>query len=191
MTLEAQLLQTYTMIFRGMGMEGSQATDTAQTMISQAAQEVIQRGWNHQPPNLGDWLLQHERTDQNIHRDLEALRREGVRDQDVRWYWNLPPLERVMLEKADEMSRVALYIASIKQGSNADQAGDLVWKVHPKFGNPAEGHDDDRPLPIELKARINSFIERHSASPLVMRAKTDKASSFNALIRSEIRAGSV
>lgn len=145
----------------------------ARDMVTQAKQEVAQRGWSDHPPNFGDLLLQQESSNAKIHATLEALRAEGVRDDDIRWWWNMNPLERVMIEKADELNRTTAFVEALKEGLDGEQAAEKVFGIHPRFGNPNEGDGDDRPIPIELKGRIVEFIERHYDTPGLMRKKTE------------------
>jgi hypothetical protein len=97
----------------------------------------------------------------------------------------MPPLERVLLMKSDEMNRIAPYIACRRSGLDEQQATQHVRKTHPFFGDPREGDGDDRPLPIELKRRIVEYQER--CGDLMERLK--EVTSFNAFVRGEIRAG--
>lgn len=188
---EAQLVEQYAMGFQASGHSPHEAETMARNMVAQAKQEVAQRGWSNQPPNYGDLLLQQESSNASIHAALEAIRAEGVRDEDIRWWWNMSPLERVMIQKADELNRTAGFIEALKQGLDGEQAAKRVFAFHPKFGDVADGEGDDRPIPIELKRRIVEFTERHYNSPDLMRRKTEQATSFNALIRAEIRAGTL
>ena len=41
---------------------------------------------------------------------LAKKRAEGVRDEDIRWWWSMHDLERRMMIKVDDISRLALYI---------------------------------------------------------------------------------
>lgn len=60
------------------------------------------------------------------------------------------------------------------------------------FGNPDDTtltSGDDRPLPYELKDRVNTWMHKEMASPDEFRRRVEESSTFNALVRSEIRAG--
>jgi hypothetical protein len=190
-SIESRLIDEYTTALQAEYNSCDEAGEAARELVSQAKQEVVQRGWSNEPPNYGDLLLQQESTNLEVHNVLETIRRDGVRNDDIRWWWNMPPLERVMLEKADDLNRTALWTAITRQGLDADAATKQVFRAHPRFGNPAEGNGDDRPIPIELKRRIVEYFERHSNSPDQMRHMTAQASSFNALIRAEVRAGNL
>ncbi|MBL7131178.1 MAG: hypothetical protein ISS45_07240 [Candidatus Omnitrophica bacterium] len=68
-----------------------------------------------------------------------------------------------------------------------------IKKAHPNFGDPDDTtHDagDDRPLPFELKNRINIYIQKRFLSdPAEFKREIEQSLTFNALIRKEIRAG--
>jgi hypothetical protein len=174
-----------------MGSSAAEASEKAREMLAQAKQEVSRRGWSAQCPNYGDWLLQQETLNPKLRSMLEALRKEGVRNEDIRSWWNAPALERVVIELSDEMLRGASFIGHMRKGLNPQQAAEQMWKVHPKFGDPEQGQGEDRPIPIELKDRIIAFMERQYSRPDLMREKMDRMSSFNALVREEIRKGTL
>lgn len=189
-SLESRLVREMTVAYQAiMGNSQQEANKMARELVAQAKQVVAERGLTNQPPNRGDLLLQQEASNPKIHAKLEAIRREGVTNDDIRWWWNMHPLEQVVMEKSDEINSMSPWLYLVKQGMEPDEAAKHVFRIHPKFGNPEEGDGDDRPLPIELKRRTIEFTERHFNSPERFRAMTDGATSFNALIRAEIRAG--
>ena len=50
--------------------------------------------------------------------------------------------------------------------------------------------DEDKPLPFELKDRVNKYIERRTREGAESyKRDINRSSSFNALVRQEIRAG--
>lgn len=188
---EKRLLEAYTAEFRATGFTEAEARDAASAMLSQAKADLAKRGPTNEPHNAGDWLLQQERTDPQVSNVLECLREEGVTNADILWWWNQPPLERAMLQKMDEFNRTAAFIAFRESGYDAAQAAERMWKSHPRFGKPTDGEGDDRPLPIELKARIVAFIESYYARPDEMKKLVDASSSFNAIVRAAIRRGAL
>ena len=70
-----------------------------------------------------------------------------------------------------------------------------VWKYFPNYGNEQEvsaGQGDDRPIPYELKDRINSWLEKQRLeNPLALKRRLEEASIFNAVVRLEIHAGRI
>ena len=101
-----------------------------------------------------------------------------------------------MMMKSDDMSRLALFMKLRQEDQLSEEdAATHVKKHFPIFGDPddtATSSGDDRPLPFELKDRINLYIqERSQRDPSKYKKDMAEASSFNALIRKEIRAGNV
>ena len=146
------------------------------------------------PPNAGDKILEKEKTDENTHKVLEKKRREGVRDEDIKWWWNLDNVERMMMLKVDEFHRLALHIKCRQDdGLSVERAAEQVRKHHPIFGNPEDTthtQGDDRPLPEELKDRINIYIENQFINNSEkFKKEIEQSTTFNALVRKEIRAG--
>lgn len=175
------------------GMSRSQARELVRQHIQQAKKEAIAEGTDQLPPNYGDSLLQREQNDPTIKQYLAKVRSEGVTDQDIRWWWNLRDLERRLMGKDDELNRMALFLKSVHDGLTKEQAAARVRKFHPKYGDPgdtSQGNGDDRPLHYELKDRINRYISRRATTSAVQyKSDMEGATSFNALLRRELRAG--
>lgn len=94
-----------------------------------------------------------------------------------------------MLED-DEASRFILFNREISQGRSPEQATQRVQKSFPIFGLSGEQADvsqDDRPLPFELKNRINRYFDQ-PANQQHMRQHGPASTSMNAYIRSRLKA---
>jgi len=192
--IEQKLLEIYSQMFSAMGMPNAQ--QTAKDLLNQAIEESKKIGTYNLSPNTGDLLLEKEKTDEKIHLTLEKKRKEGVKDGDIRWWWNLNDVERMMMLKVDEFHRLALHIKCREEdGLSIEKAAEQVRKFHPIYGNPEDithTKGDDRPLPEELKDRINIYIEKKAKSdPEKYKRDIESSSTFNALVRKEIRAGNI
>ena len=192
--IERQLEASYVSMFVAIkGMSQSEARSMVRKLIKRAKEEAEKEGTSKIPPNFGDILIDSEDKEQKIKMMLRKRRNEGVRDEDIRWWWNMHDLERRLLTKDDEVSRLGLFIYHMKEGKSEEQAATLVKKYHPIFGDPDDtstSSGDDRPLPYELKDRINIYIQ-HRATKDKDNYKKDieASSSFNALVRGEIKGG--
>jgi len=103
-------------------------------------------------------------------------------------------LEKRMMVEVDKWSGFALFSKLRENGLNEEEAGKRVKKSRPIFGDPDDAHvtGEDRPLPHELRNRINIYVEKRSqADPEKLKKEIAESSSFNALIRKEIRKGNV
>lgn len=189
--LREQLKATYTDSFQQMGMRPDQARQIAETLLQQAEQRSREQGTDKYPPRFGDLLIDKQDRDEPARKFIGELRAEGVRDEDIRWWWNMHDLERCMLAENDDLSRFTLFNKELDEGHSEDEAGANVRKHFPIFGAPSAetaGSGDDRPLPFELKDRINRFLE-NAANQQHLRSNALKFSSMNAYIRDRIRAG--
>ncbi len=159
------------------------------------------------PSNLGDIVLgkaspqdiKAEKMAGYIQKYLSAKRKDGVRDEDILWCWNLHDIERSMLLAVDEFYRIALFIQILEKTGDKKEAGKQVRKFHAFYtiGDPkneklyVEGHTErDLPLPLELKNRVNIYLERKgSQNSDNVKKDIETSSSFNALVRREISIG--
>ena len=198
--IEESLLNHYIGFFTSTGIPNPKST--ANLLLDKAIEESKKLGTYYLPNNFGDIILGEskaenekiEKVAQIFRRKLEYKRQEGVRDNDIKWWWNLHDVERKMLDQVDIFHRVALLIFLSEQGLSGEERISEMRKAHPIYGeatladNIPEG--DDRPLLFELKDRINIFINKcsmNSETAEKLRLELENFSSFNAFIRNKIR----
>ncbi|MBU2621269.1 MAG: hypothetical protein KKD92_03005 [Proteobacteria bacterium] len=184
--LEAEYLPS----FLATGVPDDMAMDLFQSLYQAAKSASAEQ--DPLPPRYGDILLRREQIDPNVQLILANRRAEGVRDADIRWWWNLPDLDRHLIQKVDEMFRIAAFTKFTEEdGMTSEDAGKMISKHYPIFGDPSATSTtsgDDRPLPVELKDRISAYMMRRSQEDLAqLQAGINAASSVNAFVRSEIR----
>ncbi|TET22515.1 MAG: hypothetical protein E3J71_05935 [Candidatus Stahlbacteria bacterium] len=196
-TLEKHLRNQYLPIFQKMmGMSMAKAKRTFKDLFTKVTEEAGNEDTMNLPPDLGDMLLEKESTDKKVETVLAQKRAEGVRDQNIRWWWNMHDLERRMMSKVDEVFIYALFLRFTKEeGLSAAEANERIRKVRPMFGDPADsryGRGNDRPLPDELRQRVNTYMTRRAQQdPEGLKRDAEACSSFNAFIRKEIKVGNV
>jgi len=74
---------------------------------------------------------------------LASRRNEGVKDQDVLWWWNMHDLERRMMLKVDEQRRIDRYLErgleidgdGLKQEMEASSTFNALVRKEIKIGN--------------------------------------------------------
>jgi len=194
--IEKQLEALYVPMFQTMkGMTLTQAKSTFRDMIKKAKEESLKEGTSKFPQNFGDILLEKESTNPHFKSMLTKKRSEGVRDEDIRWWWNMHDLERRMMIEDDNWSGFALFLKLKEDGLSEEEAGKRIKKSRPIFGNPDDtstSTGEDRPLPFEFKDRMNIYIQKRSQTDIEkLKNEIAESSSFNALIRKEIRKGAV
>ncbi|HWR20466.1 MAG TPA: hypothetical protein VN444_01245 [Verrucomicrobiae bacterium] len=193
---ERQLEATHARMFQSMmGLSASEARRIARDMIHDAKEELKRSEAPDMAQDIGDQMLQRESTDPSVQEQLAKKRQEGVTDADIRWWWNLPALERVLIEKVDGLERYTICLKWSGEGHTPGQAAATLRKLHPMYGDPADTSEttgDDRPLPYELRNRVNSYIQKRSQDdPLAYKKDIAHSSTFNALVRRGIRSGQI
>jgi hypothetical protein len=194
--IQRQLEELYVPMLQMMGMPIAEAKSTFRDLYRQAESEAKAEGSISLPTNLGDLLLRDEGSCPEAQSMLAKRRKEGVRDEDIRWWMNRHELDRKMMIKVDDISEFALYRKLRREDRlSAEEAARQVQKCFPIFGDPDDSSissGDDRPLPFELKDRINLYIqERSQKDPAKYKEDMTRSTSFNALIRKEIKEGNV
>jgi hypothetical protein len=184
--VRSNLEESYVRSFSQVGWSPSEARQTVRAMLQRADERSRSQGTDKYPPNFGDILLKNRENDSQAATIVARLHEDGVTDDDIRWWWNLHDLERCMLAENDEMSRFALFRQAREQGQSQEEAKQQVVKHFPIFGDPQESTGDDRPLPFELKDRINRFLES-PGNQQYLRSNALRFSSMNAYIRDRIK----
>jgi hypothetical protein len=164
-------------------------------LLEQARQESQDLKTANLPENYGDLLLAREERDDKIRAMLDCRRREGVKDEDILWWWNMHDLERRMMLKVDEQRRTTEYLRYRQAGLSKGEAGERVRMFFPTYGDPENMTElslEDNHLPPELKGRIDSYIDRRMLhDPDAFSEAMERSTTFNALIRREIRKGNL
>ena len=192
--LGKQLLRTYTEVFTRSGVPRREARRQAKSGIRLCKEAGRREGTADMPDNYGDALIEGAQEGQTecVAR-VESARNEGATEADIRRWWNLDDLKRRMICWAEEVAvRLPMYLTAKQHGLSDDDAAEKVRSLFPVYGDPQDtryGTGDDRPLPHELRHRVENY--RRNRSVAQMREKLKGYSSYNALVREEIRGGSL
>lgn len=179
-----------------MGVSPSQAKRAFRDMLQKAKEESLEEGTSNLPQNFGDVLLEKETTDEKIRSWLAMKRNEGVSDEDIREWWNMHDLERRILLSFDDVSRFNRFFKSGEEdGGDEEETARAGREFFPVYGDPNEpSHTagDDRPLPYELRNRVDRYLEKKAQTdPEGWKRQIERSSTFNAFIRKEIRKGNI
>jgi hypothetical protein len=192
---EKRLEPQYVSFFReSMSMPEELAREIFKAFAEEQKEAAHREGTDRFPESFGTILLERERTDEEVRKAFAPKRAEGVTDEDITLWWNMHDLERRMICKVDEMNRILLFEKLVRGDGIAEpEAARIVAKRFPVYGDPDHlvlGTDDDRPLPFELKWRVNRYItERAKADPDGFQEETEASTSLNALLRNAVRQG--
>jgi hypothetical protein len=194
--MEKHIEDRYVFIFQEIvGMSPSQAKSAFQDIIQEAKKEYLKEGSPDLPENIGDFILAKESSDEKIRSIVAKKRNEGVRDQDIRWWFNMRDLETRILLKVDDISIRSLFAKLREHGLSQDEAAKEMRKRYPIFGDPddtSQSTGEDKPLPYELKNRINIFVQKRlQKDPETFKKEIEESSTFNALVREEVKKGNV
>jgi len=195
--MEIHIEDRYVSMFQEIvGMSPSQAKSAFHDIIQEAKEESLKEDSPDLPENVGGFLLEKKSSDEKIRSILAKKRNEGVRDQDIRWWFNMHDLERRILLKVDDVSMRSLFTKLREQdGLSEDEAAKGIRKGYPVFGDPddtSHSTGEDRPLPYELKNRINIFVQKRlQKDPEKFKKQIEESSTFNALVREEVKKGNV
>jgi len=193
--IEKRLEPQYVSFFQEtMSMPEEVAREIFKAMAQQQTEAARREGTDRFPESFGDILLEREKTDEKVRDAFASKRAEGVTDEDIALWWNMHDLERRMICKVDEMNRILLFEKLLQQNGVTElEAARMVAKRFPVYGDPSHlvlDNDDDRPLPFELKWRVNRYLaKRTKANPDKYQEEIEASTSLNALLRNALRRG--
>lgn len=93
-----------------MSLPPSAAKALFRKMLKETKEESRKEGTSKLPANFAEILLQKEAMDKNTQAILLKKREEGVKDDDIRWWWGMNDLERKIMSKVDDFFRLTMYI---------------------------------------------------------------------------------
>ena len=202
--VEKALLDLYTQLNTDLlGMSHQEAKHTANTVLDHCIEESRKEGTYDFPQDLGDIIIGIEKADNPkikafsdlIRQSIGDLKKEGVRNEDIQWWWNLNDIERRIMIAYDKTTQIMIYRAFIDDGLSELDASEKVLESNVRYGYPDSTsyfEGDNRPLPYELKERINLFVSnRRNGDYNAFIKEVLTFPSFNAFIRSEIRKGNI
>lgn len=189
--LERELEETYTR--RLIGLYGSE--EEAKRMVRDAIitrrQESKRSGIDPSVSNRGNTVLTASAKGDEKARSVvaEALS-NGATEQDIKDWWDLPHLSRKMIYWSEQQLRYSV-LSTLRNERGTDDAMAALRMVLPSYGKPnneAHSQGDDRPLPDELRSRVEAFQTKHGADK-IQRAVEKRYSSYNAFVRRRIQDG--
>ncbi len=126
---------------------------------------------------------------------IDIRRKEGVTESDIRNWWDLHYLERAFIHELDNSFRLVAALINREKGLSGEESAKLIRKNFINYGDPDDTEHttgDNRPLPIELKDRINKYVERRTKeNPTAFKEEIQNYETYNALMRAEIRKGNI
>lgn len=192
---EKRLEPQYVSYFQeSMSMPEEVALEIFKTFVQEQKEAAQREGTDLFPESFGEILLEREQTDEKVRNAFATKRAEGVTDEDIALWWNMHDLERRLICKVDEMNRILLFNQLVQKNSMSEpEAAKLVAGRFPVYGDPEHRvleNEADRPLPYELKWRVNRYItEQTEADPERFQKKVEAATSLNALLRRALQKG--
>ena len=196
-----QLLEVQTdFLIKHVGFDAMQARKTAEEMLASVIEECKKDGMYYLYKNLGSAILDDLPIEdeysrmiaESLKQTLPWKRETGVTDDDIRWWLDMHEIERRLMGKTSEIAEIALYTKLTREdGMTPKDAVHVIRKYHPQYSHKEENEfmtGEDRPLPPELRDRVNKYILRRTSLDY-RQYESDLAdsSSFNALVRKEIR----
>lgn len=145
------------------------------------------------PKNYGDYLLQNEFNDPWTKDFLAKKRAGGIRNEDIRWLWNMDHLERGVLGEWDKYNIAVMYSKFIEEdGLSKEDALKKMKKARPIYGTGSPEEKNKDMLPFELKNRVNNYtVKRGMIDPEQLKKEMNEADTCNDFMRQEIKKGNI
>lgn len=187
-------------LIKYVGMDANQAGKMAEEMLEIVIKECKKDGTYYLYKSLGSAILDDLPIEdeysrmiaESLKQTLPWKRGAGVTDDDIRWWLDMHEIERRLIGKTSEVAEIALYTKLTREdGMTPKDAVHVIRKYHPQYSHKEENEfmtGENRPLPPELRDRVNKYIlRRTSLDHRQYESDLADSSSFNALVRKEIR----
>ena len=149
---EQALLDLYSHLISMNGIPHSEAKKNAKGLLDQAIEESKKEGTYYFPENLGDIILGNvsasdpaiQQIAESVRQKLPKKREEGVKDDDLRWWWNLNDIERRMMISHDDVAKYALVVGELRNSTEStkenamEKAVAKIPRFHPIYGDPTD-----------------------------------------------------
>ena len=183
---EKDLIDFYTSKY-SQGNTSEEAKRLAKEMIDGCIAKSKAEGM-YESRNLGEEYIKNEEKYPRI----KEIRKEGVQDIDIQWFWNMSDVARKVTIEEYEMRITTTFMSLLDQRLSREEAAAKLKKSMPTYhlGNPNIS-DIDSLLPYELKNIVEIYVSTQSQRLgfVGFKDKVDEYSSFNAFIRAMIKAG--
>lgn len=189
--VEKRLIEEFTASGLATGMSATDAKEMANGLLEAARQKVKEQGMEIDYETYMRYAAEATGAGQ---RTIAAKREDGVRDADFRWWWGMPDIERYMFEVREETIRASFFLSRSEEGLSDEEAAAALRMAFPMYGDPTDTthmKGDDRPLPDELKDRVSRWLMPKMADRDGFRKRLAEFSTYNALIRHEVRSGNL
>lgn len=193
--IEKALFEMYTKMLSQIpvGMNEEQIHMEVKKAIVLCKEMSIKEGTYKLPNNYGDLLVKAAKNgDLKAQKIVVNARKEGAVDEDICEFWNLNDLQRRMVFWSENLFRYSSFLSFSENGLNPDDTMAKIRKMFPMYGNPEDTQHvsgDDRPLPHELRNRVDKYRMKHGSS--CIKDKVKNFSTYNAFVREEIRRGNL
>jgi hypothetical protein len=190
--LEQDLEDIYTAKFAHMMGDASSAKRTVREAIKMCAAQSKAERTGNLSGEFGRALLAGASSGVEPAISIVAKARgDGATDEDIIEWWSLPDLQRRMIIWSEEIIRFTNFKSIVDDGLSPDAGMARVRRMFPMYGDPTDVRHvqgDDRPLPQELRGRIDVYRERHGAAAILGIVEKHYRT-FNAFVRARVRAG--
>jgi len=188
---ERELISTYTQVLQGAGYSRDEARRRVKDAIERFKREAES---DDLPEDMGDHIIKSAREGrEDCRRRVRIAKQEGATEEDIRRWWNRSGLHRRLICWAEQVAvRDPMFETARDYGLSEEEARRKVRQFFPVYGDPEdtdEAAGEDRPLPHELRDRVERYRREQDTGEV--REKLENYSSYNALVRDEIRRGNL
>lgn len=135
---------------------------------------------------------------------VDAARREGATDEDIREWWDFSEKNRQRILVSENTFRYSVFLSEMEEGKSSDEAALTVKRTFPIYGRTGDREaemkdrqackelgltEESRMLPPELRGRVDVYRKKLGATRIL--SLSNKYESYNAFLRDEIRNGRI
>lgn len=188
--VDRELLKVYADRLSRRGIDYWQAHSHAENIVCESITRAKRSGRYDSGP-LGIKVLASK--DGELADRCDRIRKEcGVRDEDIRWWWDLDEVQRIACRMEDEQHHARMLLDAIRSGMDSQAAMAECRRLMPHYdygdGYSPCGLMQEILIPVELLKRIERGLDSGVLAP---GPAPDDYSSYNEFVMDQVRAGVV
>jgi hypothetical protein len=171
--------------YKGIGFSDYDAKKTAEDIYLTCKKECEEEQTSTYS-KIGRGVFELAKSDKYIKECIELARANGVNDNEIEAWWSLSDIRRKVTLKLNEQAKLAAFIQYMQDGMLENEAANKVKRYYAIYGYVENNGDKQRPIPPELKVKVDDYIKMMSSSELMrdsFKIYLDKYNNFNKLVR--------
>ncbi|MBV1756848.1 MAG: hypothetical protein KMY55_03300 [Dethiosulfatibacter sp.] len=187
LTIEENFLRDIENYFKSSGFNANESKTLASDLLIRCKNKCEEEQ-SEKYSGIGTKVFELAVNDEYLAYCVRLARDNGVKDKEIETWWSLSDLERSIIQEVNTQTTLVALTQYLEDGLSSQQAAKKVKKYYAMYGYAENNGDKKRPIPPELKSKVDEYIRTMTSSELMIssfKLRLEKYSNFNELVRTE------